>query len=236
MTVEVRVHVLDDLEGLSPRAQAFLDRVGWRAPAGKVRLPTDYLRLLDRSGRWVLAPTELLVRREGFADRFGGLRYAVRRSAALNGQRVETVRHWEFDLSEWVRCEPDGWSFGWTGERVSSPTRYLVHTDRRFGVTLGGSFLEVSPSIYHLIEAHALMDELADWYPIAESAAEPWAAGRHADLSTDQAFALEPVPEASGPCDRWFRSETVTVRMFDRWTDARPRPTAVMAWTRYPSG
>ncbi|MEV6964400.1 hypothetical protein AB0M47_04725 [Hamadaea sp. NPDC051192] len=232
--MEVRVHVLDDLDGLSPRAQAFLDRGGRRAPDPKPRLPTDYVRLPDRSGRLIFAPTELIVRREGFANRFGGLRYAVRRSAVLNGQRVDTVRCWEFDLSDWICREPDGWSFGWTGERVSSPVRYLVHTDGRFGVTLGGGFLDVSPSLYHMIEAHALMDELADWYPLAESALEPWAASQDTEPDTDQTLALEPVPEASGPCDRWLRSDTLTVRVFDRWTDGRPRPTGVMAWTRYP--
>lgn len=39
-TVEVRVHILDDLDGLSPRAQEFLGGVGWRTPDSKPRSPT----------------------------------------------------------------------------------------------------------------------------------------------------------------------------------------------------
>lgn len=41
---------------------------------------------------------------------------------------------------------------------MSPPVRYLVHSDGRFGVTFGDSFLDVSPSPHHLIEGHALMD------------------------------------------------------------------------------
>lgn len=233
--MEVHVHVLDDLDGLSPRAQAFLNRAGWCEPDRSDRMSTDYLRVPDLSGRLVSAPTELVVRREGFAARFGGLRYTVRRSIRLGEQRLDTVRRWEFDLDHWIRCEPDGWSFGWTGERVSSPVRYLVHTDGRFGVTLGGSFLEASPSIYHMIEAHALMDELADWNPAGGGALEAWLAGHVDELRTGHATALQPVPEASGPCERWLRSETLAIRRFACWTDRQPRPAGVMAWTRNPS-
>jgi hypothetical protein len=230
--VEVHVHVLDDLDGLSPRAQAFLSRAGWREPDGGDRLSTDYLRVPDRSGRLICAPTDLVVRREGFAARFGGLRYVVRRSVQLGDQRLETVRRWEFDLNDWIRCEPNGWSFGWAGERVSSPVRYLVHTDGHFGVTISGSFLQVSPSIYHMIEAHALMDELADWNPVVGADLETWAAGGFNELSAGHDAALQPVLEASGPRDRWRRSETLAIRVFDCWTDDQPRRTGVMAWTR----
>jgi hypothetical protein len=118
---------------------------------------------------------------------------------------------------------------------VSSPVRYLVHTDGRFGVTLGGSFLQISPSIYHLVEAHALMDELADWNPVAGGALETWVAGRLDELGASNDTALQPVPEASGPYDRWLRSDTLAIRLFGRWTDEQPRPTGIMAWTRDPS-
>lgn len=225
---EVHVHVLDDLDGLSPRAQAFLRRSGDRQQMGTDRLPTDYLRVLDRSGRLVTAPMELIVRREGFAQRFGGLQYRVR----FNGDPYERGRRWDFVLEDWIRCEPGGWSFGWDGEMVSSPVRYLVHTDGRFGVTYGGPFLGVSPSICHMIESHALTDEMAAWEPVTGSALEPWAAGCVDDRFLEQVGDLRLLPEASGPCERWLRSNTVTVRQFHRWSEDRPRPTSVQVWTR----
>ncbi len=117
------------------------------------------------------------LRREGFAARFGGLRYTVRRSVQVAQERWDSSRVWAFDLDDWIRREAVGWCFGWAGERVSSPVRFLVHVDGRFGVSQGGSFLEVSPSIYHLIESHALMDSLADWHPVAGNALEPWSGG-----------------------------------------------------------
>ncbi|XVU20991.1 hypothetical protein ACQPZJ_27395 [Actinoplanes sp. CA-054009] len=226
------MHLLDDLDGLSPRAQAFLGRSGDRQPVDADRLPTDYLRVPHRSGRLVTAPLELIVRREGFAQRFGGLRYGVRHRVRLDGELFETVRRWDFRLEDWIRCEPRGWSFGWVGERVSSPVRYLVHTDGRFGITVGGPFLEVSPSIYHMIECHALMDEMAVWEPLTGSALEAWAPSFVSGRFLDRSGGLRVVPEASGPCERWLRSDTLTVRQIRRWTEDRPRPASVQVWTR----
>jgi len=174
------------------------------------------------------------VRREGFAARFAGLRYEVRRSVELDGRRLDTTRQWDFDLDDWIGREPTGWCFGWIGERVSSPVRYLVHTDGRFGVTFDGSFLEVSPSMSHLIEGHALMDEVAEWHPVAGNALEAWVGGGREAVPGGHLADLRLVPEASGPYDRWLQSETVTVRQFKVWTDRRPRPTGFMAWTRPP--
>ncbi|MBM2620682.1 hypothetical protein JIG36_34795 [Actinoplanes sp. LDG1-06] len=211
------VHLLDDLEGLSSRAQSFLRRSAWREPGVESRLPID-------------APFELSLRREGFAARYAGLRYTVRRSVSVGGQRLDTGRVWDFSLGHWARREAGGWCFGWTGERVSSPVRYLVHTDGRCGVSLGGPFLEVNPSINHMIEGHALMDELAGWHPVVGSALETWVAGSLGAPAAD----LRLVEEASGPCDRWLCSETVAVRQFQGWTGVRPRPAAVMVWLREP--
>jgi hypothetical protein len=229
------VHLLHDLDGLSAQAQAFLKRRAWREPCGTDRLSTEFLPFADASGNGsIAAPTELVVRREGFAARFAGLRYKVRRSVVLGGQRLDTIRQWDFDLDDWIRTEPSGWSFGWAGERVSSPVRYLMHTDGRFGVTLGGPFLEVSPSLYHMIEGHALMDKVADWHPVAASALEAWTSGGLDSSMHDQLTDLRLVTEASGSYDRWLHSDTVIVRQFKVWTDSTPRPTGVMAWTRRP--
>jgi hypothetical protein len=229
---EVHVHVLDDLDGLSPRAQAFLRRSGERQSIDTDPLPTDYLWVPDRSGRLVTAPMELIVGREGFAQRFGGLRYWVRHRVRLDGEPYETARRWDFVLEDWIRCEPVGWSFGWVGQHVSSPVRYLVHTDGRFGVTSSGPFLEVNPSIYHMIESHALMDEMAAWEPVTGSALEPWTAGGVDGRFLERVGDLWLLPEASGPCERWLRSDTVTVRQIQRWTEDRPRPASVQVWTR----
>ncbi|MBM0276669.1 hypothetical protein [Micromonospora tarensis] len=43
---------------------------------------------------------------------------------------------------------------------------------------------------------------------------------------------LPPVPEASGPGQRWWRSAERAVCVFQAWTGRRPRPTAVLAWSR----
>jgi hypothetical protein len=156
----------------------------------------------------------------------------VRRSVRLGGERHEVVRRWSFDLDDWARAEPQGWSFGWTGEHVSSPVRYLVHTDGRFGVTSGGPFLEVNPSIYHMIESHALMDEVAEWNPVAGSALEPWV-GDNISVSPFNACGdLNVVKEASGPCEQWIRSEVLAILRFRLWAADRPRPTSVMIWKR----
>ncbi|WP_179855689.1 hypothetical protein [Paractinoplanes atraurantiacus] len=175
---------------------------------------------------------ELIVRREGFAQRFGGLTYSIRHRVRSNADLLETVRRWDFLLDDWIRHEPNGWSFGWAGQHVSSPVRHLVHTDGRFGVTFGGPFLEVSPSINHMIESHALLDEMADWHPLPGNALEPWAAGRTNGSPLERRATLRPIPEASGPCDRWFHSDTLTVRQSLRWTEDHPRPPTIEAWTR----
>ncbi|MFI8265780.1 hypothetical protein [Streptomyces sp. NPDC085665] len=54
-------------------------------------------RVQDRAGKLVPAPMELIIRCEGFARRFGGLRYQVRHSWTLDGERCETAYSWEYD-------------------------------------------------------------------------------------------------------------------------------------------
>jgi hypothetical protein len=214
------VHVLDSPDDLSPRAQAFLCRAGTRQPE-QPRLLTDINRVRDRSGRLIAAPLELTVGREEFAARFGGLRYDVRRSARIGDERLDTPRRWQFDLLGMVRAERTGWSFAWCGERVSSPVFYLAHTDGRFGVSVGGPFLEVCPSINHPIEGHALMDELYDWEPVPPSSLEAWVPNDMNNAHLGELLAaLPPVPEASGPCDRWWRSDELAIRLFHGWTVA----------------
>ncbi|MDG4809562.1 hypothetical protein O7634_22670 [Micromonospora sp. WMMD1120] len=226
------MHVLDDSDGLSPRAQAFLRRAGTREPQ-QPPPPTELLRVTDQHGRVIAAPPEVIVRREGFTARFGGLRYDVRRSVRIGDDRLDIHRRWQFDLLDTVRAERGGWSFAWYGERVSSPVSYLVHTDGRFGVSDGGSFLDVCPSIAHLIEGHALLDELSDWEPVAPSSLEAWVP---TDIPSgylgELVAALPLVTEASGPFQRWWRSDELAVCLFRGWTGRRPRPTGVMIWSR----
>ena len=110
--------------------------------------------------------------------------------------------------------------------------RYLVHTDGCSGVTLGGPFLEVTSSVTHMIESHALTDEMTGWEPVAGSALEPWVAGCGDGALLERAGELRLLPEASGPYERWLQPDTVTVRRFHRWAEEQPRPPAVQMWTR----
>ncbi|MFD0525461.1 hypothetical protein [Paractinoplanes durhamensis] len=161
------------------------------------------------------------------------MNYDVRRSVRIRDQRLDSVRRWRFDLLEAVHAERRGWSFDWYGELVSSPVFYLAHTDGRVGVRAGGPFLEVWTSFDHLIESHALMDELAGWDPVTPSSLETWVPTRPDDDQLTELLApLSPVPEASGPCDRWWRSDDLAVRQFHAWTDTRPRPIGTMIWSR----
>ena len=226
------MHVLEDLGSLTPTAQAFLRRA-WVEPSMDARLSTDFKTVVDRTGKRVAAPLELVLRREGFAARFGGLRYDVRRSVRVGDQRFDSVRRWQFDLVETMRAEWGGWSFGWYGECVSSPVSYLVHCDGRVGVSGGGPFLEAWSSLHHMIEDHTLVDELADWEPVSLSSLEDWTPLSVENKQLREVMdALTPVTEASGSCTRWWRSEDVAVRRSHGWTSTRPRPIGTMIWSR----
>ncbi|WP_238011559.1 hypothetical protein KZZ52_33590 [Dactylosporangium sp. AC04546] len=221
----------DDLDGLSPRAQSFLRRSGIRRP-DQTRLPTDYLQVPDRSGRLIAAPVELIVRREGFAARFGGLHYDVRRSVRIGDKRHDTLRRWQFDLLDVVRAEHMGWLR--MGRRARVVTCVLPRAHRR---QIWGerrwSILEASPSINHLIEGHALMDELHDWEPVPPSSLEAWVPNDVTNTHLRKLLETLPiVPEASGPCDRWWRSDHLAIRLFYGWTGRQPRSTGVMIWSR----
>lgn len=226
------MHVLDDLGGVTPRARAFLRRA-WVDPATTGRLSTDFKMVVDRTGRLVAAPLELVVRREAFAARFGGLRYHVRRSVRVGDLRLDSARLWRFDLDEILRAERGGWSFGWYGEHVSSPVSHLVHTDGRVGVRAAWPFLEVWSSWQHMIEDHALVDEVADWEPVAAASLEDWTpVNAMSEQIRNLLTVLPPVAEASGPRVRWWRSEDIAVRRSHGWTDAQPRPIGIMIWSR----
>ncbi|MEZ0114911.1 hypothetical protein ABH920_008946 [Catenulispora sp. EB89] len=219
------MHLLDDLDGLSSRAQTLLRRTGWRVPPEPdLQTQIEHVRLIG--DEFVTAPPMLIIRREGFALRYGGLRYTVRRFLVLDGQRHEMAREWNYDLGGYAWADkPGDWYFDWFGERVSSPIRHLVHTDGRVGAEDGSSdFLEIAPSLPTLIESHALMDELAQWDLCLWNV--------DIDQLGDVGAELVDVPEASGPTVRWRISPTLAVQEFQSWTHQQPRPWRAVAWTR----
>ncbi len=141
-----RMHILDDLTGLSSRAKSLLERTGRRDVPQEPRLSTEFLRIRDCFGQLIPTQMMLVIRREGFEQKYGGLRYQVRSSYTVEGERREVLRDWHYDLGQsmWTDAA-DGWYFDWFGERMSSPVRYLVHTDGRVGVDDGGgTFLEIA--------------------------------------------------------------------------------------------
>lgn len=92
------MHILEDSSELSPRARRLLDRTGRRQEQTEPRAPTELLRVRDRKGRLIPAPLEPVIRREAFARRYGGLRYAVRKSLAdANGGRSGHSLEWSHE-------------------------------------------------------------------------------------------------------------------------------------------
>ncbi|MEV0459578.1 hypothetical protein [Catellatospora methionotrophica] len=228
---EVCVHILDDPTGLSERAQDLLARTGWREPDSSPRLATDFLRVRDRTGFWIPAPMKLVIRREAFAARFGGLRYVVRQNVALPGVVREVQRRWDFDLRCRMRRDEWGWYFDFVGEHVSSPVAYAVHTDGRVGVTIGEPFMEIAPSVYHLIESHAVLDQVASWQSgFVQAAGSDWVA------LVDRLDGLSEVAEASGPCARWLLGENVAIRDVLSYPSEGARARHVAVWVRNEHG
>ncbi|MFF4342245.1 hypothetical protein ACFY00_20225 [Kitasatospora sp. NPDC001540] len=220
------MHILDDLTGLSARARSLLERTGWRDDPQEPRLSTEFLQVRDRFGQLAPTPTMLVIRREGFEQKYGGLRYRVRSSCTVGGERSEVLRDWHYDLGQGMWAEPaGGWYFDWFGERVSSPVRYLVHTDGRVGVDDGGgTFLEIAPSVPALIESHALTDALSTW-DRTTAEVDGFAPAERLDGLTD-------VPEASGSTIRWRLSENVAVKEFRDWSSGAPRRWRAFVWSR----
>jgi len=171
-------------------------------------------------------PLWLVIRREGFEQRYGGLRYQVRNSYTVVGERHEVFRDWRYDLGEgmWTGSAR-GWYFDWFGEHVSSPVRYLVHTDGRVGVDDGGgTFLEIAPSVLALIEAHALTDTVSTW--------DRTTADVDSFALAEQLDGLVDVPEASGRTIRWRLSGNVAVEEFRHWSSEAPRRWRAFIWSR----
>ncbi|MGY0235865.1 hypothetical protein [Longispora urticae] len=229
-------HLLDDLDGLTGRAQDLLRRTGRRDPPDAFRIPTDVLRVRNAEGRLVPAPIELVVRRETFLARYGGLRYDVRGSVLIGGVRHDHTRSWDFHVDDdGLTGDRRGWCFSWLGPHVSCPVRFLAHSDGRVGVSDGGPFLEIAASVPHLIETHAMTDMVASWDP-APGALEPWVGSDLGMDVVDRLEGLEPVPEASGAVETWRLSATVAVRDYRTWADTSPRGRGVQIWTRGPEG
>jgi hypothetical protein len=231
--MKYRMHILDDLDGLSARARDLLSRTGRREPLPDSRLATEFLQVRDRSGRLVPAPAMLAIRREGFEQRYGGLRYQVRDSYTHEGERHEVSFSWRYDLEQDVWADSArGWYFSWFGEHAATPVRWLVHTDGRAGVDDGGGkFLEIAPSIPALIESHALTDMVAAWdrTPL-KLKVDGFALARQVDGLTD-------IPEASGPTIRWRVSDTIAVQEFRNWSSQEPtRRWRAFIWTRGADG
>lgn len=133
-----------------------------------------------------------------------------------------------------MRRDERGWNFDFIGERVSSPVAYAVHTDGRVGVTGGGPFLEIAPSVYNLIESHAVLDHVASWRPWHEHAGSDWTA--LVDHLAARLDGLTEVPEASGPCARWLLGENVAIRDVLSYASDAPRTRHVSVWARGQDG
>ncbi|WP_371634668.1 hypothetical protein OG988_01145 [Streptomyces zaomyceticus] len=178
---------------------------------------------------------ELIIRCEGFEQRFGGLRYQVRHSWTLDGGRYETAYSWEYDhfgmrTRAWQDPARGGWYFEWIGGHVSKPCRDLIRTDGSVGTDVNGSspYLPVAPSITRLIESHALTDAVSVWWP--------WPAGGSAAASAAEVLdGLVHVPEDSWESSRWRLSESVAVFDSESWD--RENPTRrVRIWSRDEAG
>ncbi|RPF43729.1 hypothetical protein EDD96_0238 [Streptomyces sp. Ag109_G2-6] len=228
------MHLLEDHHpGLSPLARKLLERTGRRQEPAGPRTPTELLTVPDRTGtgRRVPAPLELVTAREGFAQRLGGLRYTVRRSTpGVPGEQRESASEWNWDLGTAVWPDPaGGWYFEWTGELVSSPVRYLAHTDGRVGVEAGdGVFREIASSTTHLIESHAVMDAVAGW--------DPWPIEADGHAVAGRLDGLTEVAEASGPMLGWRMSDVVAVMEFREWSNQVPRAPRAFMWSRGEEG
>ncbi|WP_116245001.1 hypothetical protein [Nocardiopsis sp. FIRDI 009] len=172
-------------------------------------MATDFLSTRNRVGRTVPEPTGLVIRREAFAARFGGLSHHVRLHAVLDGGVHEVTRRWDLTLGD--RMWPDGRErhFDIVGEHVSSPVVHVLRTDLRVGVGFGDRFQEIASSVYHLIEHRALPDHLSHRDPWP-GPLEPWVLGPDQGEDADHLVALDCASE--GPRTRrlqlWTRGGT----------------------------
>ncbi|MDX2938633.1 hypothetical protein [Streptomyces ipomoeae] len=229
------MHILEDPSCLSARAQDFLRRTGRRERPVRFELPIEMWQVHDRAGRLVPAPMELIIRCEGFEQRFGGLRYQVRHSWVVGGERGETAYGWEYDhlglhTRAWQDPRQEGWYFEWIGQRVSKPCRDLIHSDGSVGTDVDGNspYLPLAPSILHLIESHALTDTVVTW--------RPWPVGDFAGAAASELLTgLVEVPEASWESSRWRLSDTVAVLDRDGWDRENPRR-RTRIWSREEAG
>lgn len=224
------MHILDDLTDLSTRAKGLLERTGRREQPQNSPGIAQHLQAGNHGGHLIPSPMTFLIRREGFDLRYGGLRYQVRRSYSLGGERRESVRDWHYDLGGYQWTDPAGGGyFDWFGERVSSPLRYLVHTDGRVGAEDGTSvFLEIAPSIPALIESHALTDMVSAW-ECHPADADILRLARTLD-------GLDDIPEASGPTVQWRLSDDVAVQEFQNCSSTEPRHWRAFIWFRGEAG
>ncbi|WLQ53853.1 hypothetical protein P8A21_40755 (plasmid) [Streptomyces poriferorum] len=232
--MKFRMHILEDPSELSPRAQVLLRRTGRREHPTRFGLPMELWRVRDHAWELVPAPMELIIRCEGFEQKFGGLRYKIRRSSVVSGDRYETTRGWEYDhlglrSSAWQDPARGGWYFEWTGERVSKPCRDLIHTNGGVGTDIDGGSpcLPIAPSLPHLIESHALTDTVATW--------KPWPMDSLAASAIELLDGLVAVPEASWGSSRWRLSDTVAVMDYDTWDREKPRR-LTRVWSRDEAG
>ncbi len=232
--MKFRMHILEDLSQLSERAQDLLRRTGRRERPTPFELPVELWHVRDRTGRSTPAPMDLIIRLEGFEQRFGGLRYVVRHSRLIGGGRYEAAREWEYNhlgvrTAAWQDPRRGGWYFEWIGEHVSKPCRDLIHTDGSVGTDINGSspYLPLAPSVPHLIESHALADNVAAW--------RPWPVGNPTADAVALLDGLVDVPEASWGSSRWRLSDSVAVMDEDTWDSQDPRR-RTLVWSRDEAG
>lgn len=246
------VHILDDPSGLSRRAVDFLARSAFMDPPKWERLPTDFMQVRDLRGKLVPAPWELVVRREGFARKFEGLRYTVRGGPygymhvpssiiQMQNEYPDEITVWRLDRMARSAAEGPrerwrkflGWNFD-LGDGVWQDHRGwyfnwggedVAAPIDRVQHTDGrcGAYLPLDNRLPLFEPMHPTVLHMIESHSLSDLVAD-WDEWHGATEPIARAFDDLPiVPEASGPWERWRMDADVVVCEFQYFL-GEPKP------------
>jgi hypothetical protein len=194
----LNVHVADD-PGVSGRLRDFLQRSGRRGPTMDDSEIRD-AAVLQAAGRVQAAPDEMVTVMQEFEARYGGLSYPLIVGNAM-----------EYGLDGDLTLYPTVHGPAFAGILDGDWTWSLdVLADGRTALAPGAWPARIiDRSVDQRLEKHALLAAVRGWphraYEIFTKAGEP--------PEIRDALLPPPVPEATGPADRWWFDEVTAVQL-----------------------
>ncbi|MCX4971299.1 hypothetical protein [Streptomyces sp. NBC_00620] len=220
-------HILENPNGMTPRAASFLGERATRVPRGRENLG-EQADFASAAACFGVELEEVVLRASWIGQRFGGLRY--RSDSWSFEEEIGFFPSLDFDE------EDDGILLSLIEHTVAHPFGVWVNLDGvvyfMFPEVEGGDYVKAFGSVEGMIESDALHSECMSWDVAGRGGAESL------DEVRGRCRNLQRAEEVDGSSEAWFFGDGFRVHIWETWANvfARDELSRWAVWACDPAG